>query len=145
MSSPPPRRGHAAVSAIISDMAPYLPPSTVDRPGYKHCRTTYGLLTTTYKRAENSATPSKVYKELQQLEYELRRRLQNLDAAKGVPTQMTQLLDELKDALEQALSGGVDTEFLIEGVRELLEEKLEIQPVPKPGRGGMVPDAKYQR
>ncbi|KZM23219.1 uncharacterized protein EKO05_0008336 [Ascochyta rabiei] len=145
MASPPVRRGHAAIGAMISDMGPYLPPDTVDRPGYKHCRTTYGLLTTTYKRAENSDTPSKVYKELQQLESELRRRLQNLNASKGIPAKMTQFLDELKAALELALSEGVDADFLIEGICDLLKEKPENQPAPKPERVRMVPETKYKR
>ncbi|KAF9692398.1 hypothetical protein EKO04_009447 [Ascochyta lentis] len=145
MASLPGRRGHAAIGVIISDMEPYLPPDTIDRPGYKHCRTTYGLLTTTYKRAESSDAPLKVYKELQQLETELRRRLRNLNASKGIPAKMIQYLDELKAALEQALSEGVDADFLIQGISDLLEEKPEIQPAPKPERVLMMPDTKYKK
>ena len=139
------RHGHAAIGAIISDMEPYLPPDTVDRPGYKGCRTTYGLLTTTYKRAEDSDTPEKIYKELRQLENELRRRLNNLNASKGIPAKMTQLLDELKAALEQALSEGVDANFLIQGMSDLLDDKLETQPAPKPERVLLMPDTKYKK
>lgn len=138
------RRGHAAIGAIISDMEPYLPPDTIDRPGYKHCRTTYGLLTTTYKRAEYSDAPEKVYKELQQLENELRRRLTGLNAKKGVPAKMTGFLDELKAALEDAISQGVDEAFLIQGMDDLLQEKSEAQPAPKPERVRMMPDTKYK-
>ncbi|KAJ8108045.1 hypothetical protein OPT61_g8449 [Boeremia exigua] len=139
------RRGHAAIGAIISDMAPYLPPDTIDRPGYKHCRTTYGLLTTTYQRAEQSPTPEKVYKELQQLENELRRRLHSLNASKGVPVKMTGLLDELKTALQDAVAQGIDADFLIQGFADLLAEKEGTQPAPKPERVQMVPDTKYKK
>ncbi len=145
MSQSSPRRGHAAIGAIISDMQPYLPPDTVDRPGYKHCRTTYGLLTTTYKRTEHSTAPEKVYKELQQLENELRRRLNGLNATKGVPPKMTGLLDELKGALKDAISHGVDTNFIIQGMNDLLQEKPESQPQPKPERVLMMPDTKYKK
>lgn len=145
MASTQYRRGHAAIGPIISDMETYLPPDTVDRPGYKHCRTTYGLLTTTYKRVEHSEAPEKVYKELQQLENDLRRRLNNLNASKGVPAKMTGYLDELKAALEHALSVGVDANFLIQGMTDLLEEKPEAQPAPKPERVLMVPDTKYKK
>lgn len=139
------RHGHAAIGVIISEMEPYLPPDTVDRPGYKGCRTTYGLLTTTYKRAEDSDTPEKIYKELRQLENELRRRLNNLNASKGIPAKMTQLLDELKAALEQALSEGVDANFLIQGMSDLLDDKPETQPAPKPERVLLMPDTKYKK
>ena len=126
-------------------MEPYLPPDTVDRPGYKGCRTTYGLLTTTYKRAEDSDMPEKIYKEMTQLENELRRRLNNLNASKGIPVKMTQFLDELKAALRQVLSEGVDATFLIEGMADNLEDKPETQPAPKPQRVLMMPDTKYKR
>lgn len=145
MTIRPARRGHAAIGAILRDMEPYLPPDTVDRPGYKHCRTTYGLLTTTYKRAEHSDVPEKVYKELQQLENELRRRLNGLSASKGVPAKMTGFLDELKDALAHAIAEGVDTAFLIQGMDDLLEETPESQPAPKPERVRMMPDTKYKK
>lgn len=123
----------------------FLPPDTIDRLGYKHCRTTYGLLTTTYKQAEHSEAPEKVYKELQQLENELRRRLNNLNAAKGVPAKMTAYLDQLKAALTHAMSEGVDANFLIQGMEDILKEKPEAQPAPKPERVLMVPDTKYKK
>ncbi|KAF3005724.1 hypothetical protein E8E13_006192 [Curvularia kusanoi] len=141
----PPRRGHAAIGAIISSMEPYLPPDTIDRPGYKGCRTTYGLLTTTYQRAAQSPNPEKVYKELQQLENELRRRLHGLNATKGIPAKMTEFLDELKTALEDALAVGVDADFLIAGITDLLEETPETQPEAKPQRVLMMPDTKYKK
>ena len=145
MAAAPTRRGHAAIGAIISDMEPYLPPDTIDRPGYKHYRTTYGLLTTTYKRVEFSDTPEKIYKELQQLESELRRRLHNLNASKGVPVKMTESLDELKTALNHAMSEDVDADFLIQGMADLLEEKPETQPAPKSERVLMMPDTNYKK
>ena len=141
----PTRHGHAAVGAIISSMEPYLPPNTVNRPGYKNCRTTYGLLNTTYQRASSSSSPEKVYKELQQLEVELRRRLHGLNATKGIPPKTTEYLDQLKTALEHAMEVGVDAEFLIEGIMEQLEERPEAMPEEKPERVRMVSDTKYKK
>ncbi|KAH6612440.1 hypothetical protein C7974DRAFT_77877 [Boeremia exigua] len=125
------RRGHATIGAIISEVQQYLPPDTTDRPGYKHCHITYRLLANTYKRAEDSDAPEKVYKELRQLEIELRRRLANLESSKGVPAKMTALLNELKAALDDALAGGVDLDFLIQGMVDLLEDKPVGQSAPK--------------
>lgn len=145
MASTPPRRGHAAIGAILKDMGPYLPPDTIDRPGYKHCRTTYGLLTTTYQRAVDSPTPDKVYTELQHLEHDLRRRLANLSAAKGVPAQMTSYLDELRDALQCAVEQGVDAAFVMQGLVDMLADESEAVPAPRPERVRMVPDTQLKQ
>jgi hypothetical protein len=96
MSTTNPRLGHAALAAILHDMNRYLPPDTIDRPGYKHCRTTYGLMNTTYQRSETSDDPEKEYKKLRALERDLRRRLNLLDVSKGVPEKMVQSMDELR-------------------------------------------------
>ena len=101
-----PRLGHAAIAAILTDMTRYLPPDTIDRPGYKQCRITYGLMNTTYQRSETSDNPEKEYKELRALERDLRRRLNSLDVAKGVPEKMVQYIDEFKKAVECALECG---------------------------------------
>lgn len=85
MDDPPKNRhGHAAIAAIISNMENYLPPPNNSKPGYSGCRTTYGLLSRFHQRAEQSDNPEKEYKELQQIERDLRRRITNLDAKKGV-------------------------------------------------------------
>lgn len=39
----------------------------------------------------------------------------------------------------------MDTEFLIKGMADLLEESPESQPEPKPERVLMVPDTKYKK
>ena len=141
----PTRHGHAAIGAIISSMEPYLPPDTVNRPGYKGCRTTYGLLNTTYQRTLSSPSPERVYRELQQLETELRRRLHGLDATKGIPPKMMEYLDQLKGALEHAMQVGVDAEFLIEGITQQLEDRPEAMPEEKHERVRMVPDTQYKK
>ncbi|KAJ4380261.1 hypothetical protein N0V86_004571 [Didymella sp. IMI 355093] len=145
MASAQSRRGHAAIGAVIRDMESFLPPDNIDRPEYKHCRTTYGLLTTIYKQAELSDAPGNIYKELQQLENELRRRLNNLNATKGVPAKMIGYLDELKAALAHAMSEGVDARFLTQSMEDILEEKPEARPMPKPECVLMVPDTKYKK
>ncbi|KAF1360222.1 hypothetical protein EJ07DRAFT_155208 [Lizonia empirigonia] len=132
MASHQVRYGHAAIGAILSNMAPYLPPSTIDRPGYKHCRVAYGLLNTTHQRVKTSDAPEKVYKELQHLGHALRRRLQNLNASKGIPVKMIQFLDELDIALDRAVMGGVDADFRVEHVGDLLEQKPEQKPEVQP-------------
>ena len=144
---PPPssRRGHAAIGAIIEEMDPYLPPGNINRPGYTGCRTTYGLLTTFHKRAESSSTPQKEYRELQQSERDLRRRLNNLSTTKGIPTRMTQLLDELKGAIEDACSKGVTLDFVIQGLTDVIEEKPDALPAPKPEKVRMVTETMYKK
>lgn len=136
------RRGHAAIGAIISDIESYLPPPNNNTKGYPACRTTFGLLTTFHQRATDSTAPEKEYKELQQLERDLRRRIYGLESKKGVPPQMTYLLDELRDALSTALEEGVTVDFIIEGLEDVLEEKPEAQPAPKESRK-MVSEARF--
>jgi hypothetical protein len=58
---------------------------------------------------------------------------------------MTGYLDELKAALAHAMSDGVDENFLIQGMEDILEEKPVAQPAPKPERVLMVPDTKYKK
>lgn len=145
MNTQPVRLGHAAVAAILSDMNRYLPPDTIDRPGYRQCRTIYGLMNTTYQRSESSSNPSKEYKELQGLERDLRCRLNLLDAAKGIPPKMTQYLDEIKHAIDDALTNGVTTEFLLQGYQDILDDKPEAQPQQQPERVKMVPDTKLKK
>lgn len=58
---------------------------------------------------------------------------------------MMQLLDALRDVLEQAMSEGVDANFLTQGIIDLPDEKPETQPAPKPERSRMVPDLKYKK
>ncbi|KAH8726287.1 hypothetical protein GQ44DRAFT_771472 [Phaeosphaeriaceae sp. PMI808] len=139
------RFGHAAVAAILSDMNRYLPSDTIDRADYKRCRTTYGLLNTIYKASEVSADPQKEYRELKALEQDLRMRLNNLNATKGVPAKMTQYLDELKDAIEDALIKGVNTDFLMQGITDLIENKPNAQSEPQLELAKMIPDTKYKK
>lgn len=58
---------------------------------------------------------------------------------------MTGYLDELKAALANALAEGVDANFLIQGIEDILEKKPEAQPAPKPERVLMIPDTKYKK
>ncbi|KAI8935703.1 hypothetical protein NX059_007224 [Plenodomus lindquistii] len=119
------RRGHAAIAAIISDMENYLPPPNTSRPGYAGCRTTYGLLTRFHQQAESSSSPAKEYKELQQIETDLRRRITSLDAKKGVPEKMTLLMNELRDALAAALAQGLTTDYFLESAQALVDGEPE--------------------
>lgn len=139
------RRGHAAIGAIIEDMDPYLPSETINKPGYRQCRTTYGLLASFHRRAEDSNDPEKEYKELLQTERDLRRRLNGLNSTKGVPPQIIQLLDELKDALEEALSNGITIDFIIQGLVDIYQDAPGAQPAPKPERMKMIPDTRYKQ
>jgi hypothetical protein len=43
------------------------------------------------------------------------------------------------------MSEGVDANFLIQGMEDILKEKPEAQPAPKPERVLMVPDTKYKK
>ncbi|KAF1920240.1 hypothetical protein BDU57DRAFT_534037 [Ampelomyces quisqualis] len=140
-----PRLGHAAVAAILADMDRYLPSDTINRQDYRRCRTVYGLMNTAFRRVESSKEAEKEYRELQELEKDLRTRLNNLDAAKGIPVKMTQYLDELKAAVDDALARGVTLEFLMQGVNDMLEDKPNAQPEAQPARVTMMPDTKYKK
>ncbi|KAF2034596.1 hypothetical protein EK21DRAFT_56136 [Setomelanomma holmii] len=139
------RVGHAAVGAMLEDMDRYLPSDTINRPDYKGCRTTYGPMNTLYKQSEVSDDPEKEYKELRACERDLRRRLNNLQAAKGIPEKMTQYLDEFKNAIEDALAKGVTTEFLLQGIADQLEEKPNAQADQHPELPKMIPDTRYKK
>jgi small-conductance mechanosensitive channel len=139
------RTGHAAVAAILSDMDRYLPSATINRQDYQRCRTVYGLMNMTYRRIDSSTEPEREYKELQAFEQDLRTRLNNLDAAKGIPIKMTEYLDELKTAIDAALAEGVTMDFLMQGITDMLEDKPNAQPEPQPELAKMMPDTKYKK
>jgi hypothetical protein len=139
------RRGHAAVAAILTDMDRYLPSDTINRQDYRRCRTVYGLMNTTYRRIDDSEQPGKEYRDLQGLEAELRTHLNNLNAAKGIPIKMREYLDELRDAINDALARGISTEFILEGVTDMIDGKPNSQTDPQPRLAKMMPDTKYKK
>jgi hypothetical protein len=139
------RVGHAAVAAILCDMDRYLPSDTINRPDYRRCRTVYGLMNTAYRRIDTSKNPEKEYRELQDLEQDLRTRLNNLDAAKGIPVKMTQYLNELKNAIDDALIKGITVDFLMQGIVDMLQEQPNAQPEQQPELAKMIPDTKYKK
>lgn len=143
-TTPHKRRGHAAVAAIISDIENYLPPANNSKSGYAGCRTTYGLLTRFHVRADKSETPEKEYKELQQTERDLRRRIHSLESKKGIPEAMAQLLNELRDAIADALAQGITTDFFINGMEDLLDDNPDVQAAPKENRK-MVTETRYKK
>jgi flagellar biosynthesis chaperone FliJ len=145
MNNPSSRMGHAAVGAILKDMDHYLPSDTIQRPDYRRIRQLYGLMNTAYRRTDTTETPEKEYKELRALEFDLRRRLNNLEAAKGIPAKMTQYLNELKNALDDALAKGVTTDFVMQGITDMLEESPNAQPEAQPELAKMIPDTKYKK
>jgi small-conductance mechanosensitive channel len=139
------RIGHAAIATILLDMDRYLPSVTINRPDYRRCRTVYGLMNTAYRRIDTSKNPEKEYKELQDLEQDLRDSLDNLDTTKGVPVKMTQYLDELKNAIENALAEGVTVDFITQGIVDMLKEEPNAQPDPQPEVVKMIPDTKLKQ
>jgi hypothetical protein len=140
MSTPTPRLGHAAVAAILSDMDRYLPSDTINRPDYRRCRTVYGQMNTAYRRIATSSTPSKEYANLRALESTLRTLLSALPASKGIPAKMTQYLDELRVALDDALAQGVTLAFVTLGLEDDVDAIKEVQPE----KVKMMPDTKYK-
>lgn len=113
-------------------MEELLPSVSIDRADYRAYRTTYGCLSSTYKRSNDSNTPEKDYKELQALEKTLRHRLSSLDADRGLPRKFKGPLDDLKSGVDGALERGVSTDFLIQGLKDALEDKPDATPAPKP-------------
>jgi hypothetical protein len=126
-------------------MEELLPSETIDRADYKKCRTTYGVLSTTYKRANDSNTPEKEYKELQELEKCLRHRLSNLDPTRGLPRKFQRPLDDLKAGIDGALGNGVSVDFLIEGLKDVLNENPDATPAHKPEPNRLVPEKRLKK
>jgi hypothetical protein len=145
MSTLKTRRGHAAVAAILTDMDRYLPSDTINRADYRRCRMVYGLMNTTYRRIDTSSSPEKDYIELQTLTFDLRRHLNALNASKGIPEKMSLYLDELAAAIADGLARGVTMNFLIEGVKDQLEENPNAQTESKEERVKMMPDTQYKK
>jgi cell division protein FtsB len=102
-------------------------------------------MNTLYKQSEVSENPEKEYKELRACERDLRRRLNNLEAAKGIPEKMIQYLDELKNAIDDALAQGVTMEFLLQGIADQLEDNPNTQPDQHPELPRMIPDTRYKK
>jgi hypothetical protein len=132
-----PRRGHLGIKSILNDMVDVLPPENTSNTAYMRIHTTFGLLQSTIKNAENTTDydPAKQYKEVQELEKVLRKRLIDLKSKKGIPEKMQNCLDELRDAVAEALNQGVDMDWMIRGFEEMvvapeptLAEKSSIKP-----------------
>jgi hypothetical protein len=138
-------RGHTQIGRIIEDMEQLVPSESVDRSDYRRCRTTYGLLSRTYKRANESNDPTNEYKQLSSLERDLRTRLANLDPAKGLPHKFQGPLDSLRTSIDNALKQGVTIDYLIRGLNNMLNEKPKATSAPKPERAKTVPEARYNR
>lgn len=111
-------------------------------------------MNTLYKQSEMSDNPEKEYKELRACERDLRRRLNNLEAAKGIPEKMMQYLDELKMmqyldelkiAIDDALAQGVTMDFLLRGITDPLEDKPNAQPDQQLELPKMIPDTRYKK
>ncbi|KAG9196419.1 hypothetical protein G6011_01540 [Alternaria panax] len=136
--------GHGQIGKTIEDMEELLPSESIDRADYRACRTTYGRLSTAYKRANDSNDPAKDYKELQALEKTLRHRLSNLDAKRGLPRKFQGPLDDLKSGVDDALENGVSVEFLIQGLKDALEEKPDATPAPKSVPTKMVSEKRFK-
>ena len=115
-----PRRGHAAIRSIIEEMVGVLPPEKAGNPAYVRCHTTFGLLKGCLDKAEQGDSPEKQYKELQIVEDTLRRRLDSLNPVKPIPEPMLILLDELREAVKEALEHGVNTDFVIKSLEDMI-------------------------
>lgn len=141
-----PRRGHLGIKAILDDMVQVLPPENTNNLAYMRVHTTFGLLPQCLRKAEQSEDPSKQYRELQKLQEALRKRLLDLKAKKGIPPKMQNCLDELRDAITEALDRGVNMDFMIEGYEEMLvapEPTLEEKSLRRPER--MVTESRYKK
>jgi hypothetical protein len=139
------RRGHVGIKAILDDMVAVLPPENTTNMAYMRIHTTFGLLPQCIRKAETSDDPSRQYRELQKLEEALRKRLQDLQAKKGIPTKMQKCLDELRDAIREALEQGVDTDFMIQGYEDMVaapEPTLEEKTLKRPER--MVTERRFK-
>ncbi|EUC44560.1 hypothetical protein COCMIDRAFT_6166 [Bipolaris oryzae ATCC 44560] len=114
--------GHEKIGRIIANMEALLPSASIERRDYLRCRTTYGLLSITYKRINDSNNPEKEYQELQGVAKDLRHRLTNLDLSRSLSRKFQALLDGLEAGIDAALKPGVTIDFVIRGLRNTLEE-----------------------
>lgn len=140
------RHGHLGIKLILEDMVGVLPPENTNNSGYMRVHTTFGLLSQTVKQAEESDDPSRQYRELKKLEEALRQRLLDLKAKKGIPAKMQSCLDELRDAITEALEEGVDTNFMIRAFEDMVaapEPTLEQQALKRPER--MVSESRFKK
>jgi len=58
---------------------------------------------------------------------------------------MTQYLNELKHAVDDALAKGVTTEFLMRGIIDILEDNPNAQPQKQEELAKMIPDTRYKK
>lgn len=58
---------------------------------------------------------------------------------------MTQYLNELKNAVDDALVKGLTTEPLIQGIIDVLEDRLNAQSEVHEELANMIPDTKYKK
>lgn len=116
-----PRHGHAAIRQIVEQMVHVLPPEKPGNSAYLRCHTTFGLLKGHLDKAEQGDNPRKQYEELQDVEAALRKRLDSLNPTKPIPEPMLVLLDELREAVKDALGRGVDDDFLIQSLQDMID------------------------
>ncbi|KAJ4300930.1 hypothetical protein N0V90_003019 [Kalmusia sp. IMI 367209] len=119
-NQPAPRRGHLGIRTITEDMVDVLPPENTSNIAYMRIHTTFGLMKGCLDNAEQGKDPAKQYKELQKLEETLRKRPHDLKAKKGIPPKMQSCLDELRDAIKEALEQGVDMDFVIKAFEDMV-------------------------
>ena len=122
------------------DMEALLPSESFKRQDYIGCCTTYGALSIMYKRVNDSDNPEKKYHEIKGSTKELRRRLITLDPIRGLPRKFQAPLDELEEGIENALKAGVTIDFVIRGIRDILEERPDATPAPRPEPVRVVPE-----
>ncbi|EUC32841.1 hypothetical protein COCCADRAFT_26730 [Bipolaris zeicola 26-R-13] len=131
-------------ACILVDTRRSVGSSQIERKDYLRCRTTYGLLSTTYKRINHSNNPKKEYQELQGVAKDLRHRLTNLDPSRGLPRKFQAPLDELEAGIDITLNSGVTIDFVISGLRDMLEETNDA-PVLKREPVKMVDEARLKK
>jgi regulator of replication initiation timing len=86
-------------------MSNILPDHRSERPDKKACLRTYGLLTNLFNKASTSESPAIDYNEMLKTEATLRQRLAAL-GTNGIPLQMQDFMNELRDALKEMIEIG---------------------------------------
>lgn len=125
-------------------METFLPSASIKRKDYLRCRTTYGLLSTTYKCINGSNNPEKEYQEVQGVAKDLRHRLTNLDPSRGLPRKFQAPLDELEAGIDTVLKSCVTIDFVTLRLRDMLEE-TDDAPVLKREPVKMVDEARLKK
>lgn len=130
------------IEALLDDMIEYnlLPSEKSPRPEKKACLRLYGLMRNSLNQSRKSADPIVEYKEMLNTENSLRQRLSALIPNKDLPLRVADLLDELRNQLNEVISLGSDGIRSLQAAEHAEKEALKEQRLEMPVRTRPAPE-----